>query len=29
MKMECPVCGYVLEEDDEYCEECGNFLNKD
>jgi hypothetical protein len=26
---ECGICGHVLEDDDEYCAECGTYVKED
>jgi hypothetical protein len=26
---ECPMCGYMVDEDDDYCPECGDPIKKE
>ena len=29
VRLECPVCGGIIDDGDEYCEGCGANLNED
>jgi RNA polymerase subunit RPABC4/transcription elongation factor Spt4 len=28
-EIECPMCGYLTDQDDEYCPECGEIMRKE